>query len=105
MIAYGFQQQFAPQISTGAIDPKTLTFRRFRKPPARHVNVGEPMALWTGMRSKLAARRGVGLCVLRALVRFSATGILITSDLRVHQAEDEFAGLISRELLDLEHDA
>lgn len=105
MIAYGFQQQFAPQITTGAIDPKTLTFRRFRKPPARHVDVGEPMALWTGMRSKGAARRGVGLCVLRAIVRFGEAGIVITSDLRVHQAEDEFAAVLSRELLGLEHDA
>lgn len=105
MIAYGFQPHFAPQITTGAPDPKTLTLRRFRKPPSRHVNVGEPMGLWTGMRSKAAQRRGVGICVLRAIVRFGARGILITSDLRVHQAEDEFAAALSRELLDCAHDA
>lgn len=82
MINYNFQQQFGPQIATGAAEPKTLTFRRGRKPPSRHASVGEPAGLWTGLRTKSATRRGVGLVMATALVRFSADGILLVSELR-----------------------
>lgn len=106
MPAYNFQQQFAPQIETGAAEPKTLTFRRLRtKPPSRHANVGEIINLWTGQRTKSALRRGVGLVMLTALVRFSADGIELVSEFRTVTDMDPASAAIERELMDRQADA
>ena len=104
MIAYSFKRQFGPQIETGAPDPKTLTLRRHRKPPSRHADVGEPVGLWTGMRTKEARRRGVGLVTLRGLLRYGERGILFVSELRT-AGDDPITVSLQREILDAENDA
>jgi hypothetical protein len=104
MIAYNFQTQFAPQIETGSPDPKTLTLRRPRQHPARHANAGEPIGLWTGLRSKEAKRRGVGLVTVRALVSFYPHGLRAVSDLRTHTALDPVSDALLRDLEDLAGD-
>jgi hypothetical protein len=105
MIAYGFKPAFGPQIETGSAEPKILTLRRPRKTPSRHANVGEPIGLWTGMRSKLAKRRGVGLVILRGLLRFGANGILFASELRTPNTADDLAEALQREILDTANDS
>jgi len=97
MIAYGFKKMFAPQLESGA---KTLTLRRFRKPPSRHVEVGEPAGLWTGMRTKEAKRNAVWLTVVRGLVRVNEAGVRDLSDLRVRDAADAY---IQAMLADIGH--
>lgn len=102
MINYNFQADFAPQLAAG---DKPLTLRRFRKPPSRHAQVGELVGLWTGLRTKAARRVGVGLCEVRALVRFDRGGIVFVSDVRVAPGAPGEAAALTRELLDAESDA
>ncbi|MEO1187797.1 MAG: hypothetical protein AAFW60_01895 [Pseudomonadota bacterium] len=47
MVAYNFQKQFAPLVETGQ---KRQTIRALRK--TRHAKAGEPVQLYTGMRTK-----------------------------------------------------
>lgn len=47
MVAYNFQKRFAPAVSAGL---KTQTIRAQRK--GRHARAGEPLQLYTGMRTK-----------------------------------------------------
>ena len=61
MVAYNFQKQFAVAVERGE---KTQTIRAIRK--TRHALVGEPVQLYTGMRTK-ACRKLVDpdpFCVL-----------------------------------------
>lgn len=46
MVAYGFKKFFAPQIEDGS---KTHTIRGHRR---RHAHVGEPVQLFTGLRTR-----------------------------------------------------
>lgn len=105
MLAYGFKPVFAPQISTGAPNPKTLTLRRPRKPPSRHADVGEAIGLWTGMRSPEAKRQGVGLVVVRGLLRFDRHDVRHVSELRVHDAGGAFTADLQRDLIEAASDA
>src|SRR5690349_6224651 len=105
MISYNFVREFAPQISTGAPTPKTLSMRRDRKHPSRHADVGEPIGLWTGMRTKEAIRRGVGLVMLRATMKFSEAGIEWVQDLRVRDQIDLGTEALQQELKDSAADA
>ncbi|HYD87152.1 MAG TPA: hypothetical protein VEA80_06745 [Vitreimonas sp.] len=105
MIAYGFKTAFGPQIDTDAKEPKVLTLRRQRKAPSRHANVGETIGLWTGLRTKQAARRGVGVVILRGLLRFNAAGIVFVSELRSTLTVDAMADALEREILDAENDS
>lgn len=104
MIAYGFKREFAPQIITGAATPKTITLRKERKHPSRHAHVGEPIGLWTGMRSPEATRQGVGLCVLRCIMRYGEHGIVGVSELRTSDNGGDFADAIMAELIAGERD-
>lgn len=102
MIAYGFKTAFIAPIASGA---KTLTIRDARKPPARHANVGEPIGLWTGLRTADAKRRAVGLVIVRALVRFDRSGIRHASEVRQSELGGDLAEAVARELLRCESDA
>jgi len=102
MITYGFKREFGPQLESGG---KTLTMRQSRTPPSRHANTGEPIGLWTGLRTKEAKRRGVGLVTLTCLVRFDETGIRLVSDLRLCNQPDAGVEALQRELLDRDNDA
>lgn len=102
MITYSFQSAFAAQLEAGE---KTLTMRKGRKPPSRHARTGEPIGLWTGMRTKEARRRGVGLVTLTCLLRFEPRGIRYVSELRVRDPLDAGTQALQRELLDAESDA
>lgn len=101
MIAYGFQHAFGPQLESGG---KTLTMRQSRKPPSRHATVGEPIGLWTGLRTKEARRRGVGIVTFTCLVRFEENGIRYVSDLRVLDPHDRAAEALQAELLNHDND-
>lgn len=105
MIAYGFMAVFGPQLEYGSPDPKTLTFRRNRKHPSRHAEVGEAIGLWTGLRQKGARRRGVGVVTLTCLARFSEHGITYVSDVRVHDATDDVTARLQHELVNRDDDA
>lgn len=50
MVAYNFQKQFAASVATGQ---KRQTIRAERK---RHARVGEPVQLYTGMRTKVCRK-------------------------------------------------
>lgn len=50
MVAYGFKKFFAPQIEDGS---KAHTIRGHRR---RHAHVGEPVQLFTGMRTRYCAK-------------------------------------------------
>ncbi len=51
MVAYGFQNRFAPKIESGE---KKQTIRALRK--NRHTKPGEPMQLYKGMRTKMCRK-------------------------------------------------
>ncbi|ESA37841.1 hypothetical protein N836_35060 [Leptolyngbya sp. Heron Island J] len=51
MVAYNFKKQFAPLIKSGA---KQQTIRAPRK--TRHAIAGEPIQLYTGMRTKACSK-------------------------------------------------
>lgn len=102
MIAYNFKPDFAANVTSGA---KALTLRRFRKPPSRHAFVGEPIGLWTGLRTKAARRVAVGLVTVRALVRFDAGGLRTVSELRLANPAVFQSGRLQAELLNCESDA
>ncbi|MBC7313573.1 MAG: ASCH domain-containing protein, partial [Rhizobium sp.] len=50
MVAYGFKKYFAPQIEDGS---KGHTIRGHRR---RHAHVGEPVQLFTGLRTRHCAK-------------------------------------------------
>lgn len=102
MITYGFKREFGPQLESGG---KTLTMRQSRTPPSRHANTGEAIGLWTGLRTKEAKRRGVGIVTLTCLVRFEERGIRFVSDLRMCNQPDAATEALQRELLDTDNDA
>jgi hypothetical protein len=102
MITYNFQAQFADAVGSGA---KPFTLRRPRKPPARHAEVGELVALWTGLRRPGARRVGVGVCTLRALLRFDREGVRLVSDVRVATPALETTEALQQLLLNREGDA
>lgn len=101
MIAYNFKTEFAPGVEAGR---KLLTLRRTRKPPSRHAGAGEPIGLWTGLRTTTARRVGVGVVTLRALVRFDEGGIVAVSEVRVATPALDQTEALQRELLDREND-
>lgn len=85
MIAYGFKDEFEPDLKSGA---KPLTLRRDRTHPARHANVGEPIGLWLAMRTKRARRAGVGLVCVRGLLRYEEAGLVEFSSVAVLHPHD-----------------
>lgn len=56
MVAYSFKQQFVAPILSGA---KRQTIRVDRK---RHARIGEPIQLYTGMRTRQCKAIGTALC-------------------------------------------
>lgn len=53
MVAYSFQQRFAPPIKART---KTHTIRARRNPPGRHAVPGKALQLYTGMRTQHCAK-------------------------------------------------
>lgn len=66
MVAYNFQTRFAGAVSNGQ---KHLTLRAPRGGRSRHARVGEPVQLYTGMRTPACrALLSSPTCILRARV-------------------------------------
>ena len=59
MVAYNFQTRFAPLVASGT---KVQTSRKHRRPPSRHAQSGESIALWTGLRTSDARLIGRATC-------------------------------------------
>lgn len=53
MVAYNFQNRFAPDIRSGA---KKNTIRAMRKGRSRHARPGEALQLYTGMRTSVCEK-------------------------------------------------
>ncbi|EKV02364.1 hypothetical protein Lepto7375DRAFT_4592 [Leptolyngbya sp. PCC 7375] len=75
MVAYNFKQQFAPLIRSGA---KQQTIRARRK--NRHAIAGEPVQLYTGMRTKSCIKLIDPDPLCRAVLPISIDGVEVLID-------------------------
>lgn len=69
MVAYNFQAQFADAVASGA---KRQTIRATGK--RRHARAGDPLQLYTGMRSKSCRKLLDAVCVQAVPVHISEDG-------------------------------
>ena len=75
MVAYNFKKQFAPLIRSGA---KQQTIRAPRK--TRHAIAGEPIQIYTGMRTKSCSKLIAPDPTCRAVLPISIDGIEVLID-------------------------
>ncbi|MDV3351993.1 ASCH domain-containing protein [Leptothoe sp. LEGE 181152] len=75
MVAYNFKQQFAPLIRSGA---KQQTIRARRK--NRHAIAGEPIQIYTGMRTKSCSKLIDPDPICRAALPTSIDGMDVVID-------------------------
>lgn len=71
MVAYNFQRQFADAVEAGA---KRQTIRATGK--RRHARPGDPLQLYTGMRSKACRKLREAVCVQSVPVHISEDGVV-----------------------------
>lgn len=73
MVAYSFKKQFAEPILEGS---KTQTIRAIRTGKGRHVQPGQAIQLYTGMRTKYCRKVGDAICesVQVIMIHFNPLG-------------------------------
>lgn len=88
MVAYNFQARFADAVSSGR---KIQTIRARREGRSRHARPGEPIQLYTGLRTKSARKLcdPDPVCVTSTYCNIHATGITLGNHPNVDL--DEFA--------------
>ena len=88
MVAYSFNPQFAKPVLQGT---KVGTIRRLRKAPSRLARSGEPIQIYTGMRTKYCRRIGLATCISVRVIWLSVKGdsVFYPSDTdRIYRSDD-----------------
>ena len=74
MVAYNFQARFAEAVASGR---KTQTIRATREGRSRHAKPGDPLQLYTGLRTKAARklRTPDPICIRSTYCNIHETGV------------------------------
>lgn len=89
MVAYNFQARFAPAVEAGT---KRQTIRAHRK-GGRHARMGEPLQLYTGMRTKQCRKLRDAVCHDVCNILIESTAVWTFHPHEIHTDLDYFARL------------
>ena len=89
VVAYNFQARFADAVESGA---KQQTIRAPRK-DGRHAKVGDPLQLYTGMRTKACRKLRDAVCHDACTIHIMRDKVWTFKPQELHLNLDEFARL------------